>query len=313
LNDAAIVCLDIEWWQHDPTLTTELGIAEMSTKGVIPSSHAENILMGIQVAHARLQDNSHLLNTFQGAGNPEVFSFGTSKFVTAEEAKGVLINTFVRARLDGDGSLQPIILVGHDVKNEFEHIERAFGIDIRCYGTIVKVIDTQAMALEAGIEGPKGPSIGLGDLLAYFNINIHNLHTAGNDAAATLMVAVLIVLKSYLYPTGPPRPFQQHRNIHDVVRRVMALGKTSSPPSWGRSRFCTRCDRDNHVRANCFAKVSCDICRDSGVKRLYNAHLTHSKSKCVYNHHELPDKDYGVPVTATVLPAEVDDLFIWDA
>ncbi|KAF1912176.1 hypothetical protein BDU57DRAFT_506163 [Ampelomyces quisqualis] len=315
LNNAAIVCLDIEWWQMDPKPTTEIGIAELLSKGVAPSTHAENILMGVQAAHARLMDNAHLLNSFKGAGDPEVFSFGTSKFVTAEEAKQVIINTFVRPRHGGDGSLQPIILVGHAVDNEFNHIQEAFGVDLRSYGTIVKVVDTQVMAREAGIQGPNGPSIGLNDLLAYFNVSIENLHTAGNDAAATLIAAVLIVLKDGLYPLGKPPAVVQGRHIQDVVERVMAIGKSSPPPPWGRQRFCTRCDRENHVRANCFAKVNCEICRTSGVKKLYNAHLTHATSKCTYNHYSLPLPDHGSrKVTPAVLPlAEGNDLSKPDA
>lgn len=105
LNEAAIVCLDIEWWQHEPKPTTELGIAELMTKGQAPNTLAENILLSIQVAHARIMLYAHLKNTFKGAGDPEVFDFGTTKFVTEEEAKKILISTFVGPSISGDGSL----------------------------------------------------------------------------------------------------------------------------------------------------------------------------------------------------------------
>jgi hypothetical protein len=307
LNEAAIVCLDIEWWQKEPKLTTEIGIAEIMAKGLFPSVHAENILTGIQVAHARPIPYAHLLNNFTGAGDPEIFHFGTTKFVTAEEAKQVIINTFVRPRVGGDGSLQPIILVGHAVDNEFDHIQRAFGVDLRSYGTVVKVIDTQAMASNAGIHGPKGPSIGLRDLLEHFNINISNLHTAGNDAAGTLIAAVLLALKAGLYPASPGKPpaIVQGRNMQDVVESVMAIGKSMPPPPWGCELYCTRCGRDNHVRKTCFAKVWCTICRDSGVVRLYNAHKTHTTANCTYQYQALPSPDHGsrsaTPLTPPLL------------
>ncbi|KAH7069838.1 hypothetical protein BKA63DRAFT_89444 [Paraphoma chrysanthemicola] len=297
LNEATVVCLDIEWWQKDSSATTELGVAELMVKGMLPTIHAENVLNSIQVAHARIMPNAHLRNNFIGAGDPENFLFGQTKFVTMYEAKEVLIRTFVRPRVGGDGSLQPIILVGHAVENEFEHIQKSFGVDLQSYGSIVKVIDTQEMARKAGIRGPKGPFIGLRDLLAHFNVNINNLHMAGNDAAGTLIAAVLLALKDSLYPgTGTRKPPSVIRgcNIQNVIERVMVIGKTLQSPSWGSDTFCTRCDRDNHLRDKCLAKVSCEICRDSGVIRLFNAHKTHMTSKCLYQYQDLPPRDHLV-------------------
>jgi hypothetical protein len=303
LNEAAVVCLDIEWWQNHPKPTTELGVAELLSKGLVPSTHAENILTGIQVAHARIMPHAHLLNSFKGAGDPEIFHFGTTKFVTGEEAKQVVINTFVRPRLGKNGTLQPIVLIGHAVENEFDHIQHAFGVDLRSYGTVVKVVDTQVMATKAGIEGPKGPKISLRDLLAFFNVHIDNLHTAGNDAAGTLIAAVLLALKGGLYPIGKPPAVVDGRNIQGVIERIMAIGKLHPPPSWGREIFCTRCNRENHVRADCFAILSCAICQDSGVVRLYNSHRTHMTANCLYNYQNLPYRDHSTRgVTPTNMP-----------
>jgi hypothetical protein len=300
LNQAAVVCLDMEWWYKEPRPITELGIAELMVKGEAPDVHAENILTGIQVAHARVTPHAHLRNNFKNAGDPEKFDFGTSKFVSEDEAEQVLINTFVRTR-PSDGSLQPIILVGHAVENEFQEIQRAFQVDLRSYGTVVKVIDTQVMAKEANILGPKGPNIGLRDLLAYYNIHIKNLHTAGNDAAGTLFAAVLTALRDGLYPTRNERlpATVQGRMMQDVVDRVMAIGKELPSPPWGTEVFCSRCDRDNHFRAKCYAKVSCTICAGSGVVLLFKNRKTHNTSKCLYNHLPLPTKDY---VERTVTP-----------
>jgi len=301
LNQAAIVCLDMEWWYKEPKPMTELGIAELMNKGAAPDTHAENILTGIQVAHARLIEHAHLRNNFTNAGDPENFQFGTSKFVTNDEAKQVLINTFVRPH-PTNGAFQPIILVGHAVENEFEQIQRGFEVDLRSYGTVVKVIDTQLMAKEARIQTPKGVNIGLHDLLGYFNIKIKNLHTAGNDAAGTLIAAVLIALRDGLYPIsnrGLP-PIMHGRHIQDVVNRIMAIGKELEPPLWGIERFCCRCDRTNHFRVGCFAKVNCKICADSGVIALFKNRKTHATSKCLYNHLQLPPKDYISPAHVQV-------------
>lgn len=307
LNQAAIVCLDMEWWYKEPKPMTELGIAELMNKGYAPDTHAENILTGIQVAHARLIPHAHLRNNFTNAGDPEKFQFGTSKFVTDEEAKQVLINTFVRPH-PTNGTFQPIILVGHAVENEFEQIQRGFGVDLRSYGTVVKIIDTQLMAKEARIRAPKGANISLHDLLSYFNIKIKNLHTAGNDAAGTLIAAILIALRDGLYPItnrGLP-PTMHGRHIQDVINRVMAIGMECEPPTWGIERFCSRCDRDNHFRAGCFARVNCMLCTDSGVIVLFKNRKTHATSKCLYQYLELPPKDY-VEQKAQPQPQYEDD------
>ena len=53
----------------------------------------------------------------------ENFHLSNTKFVTLEEAKQVLINSFVRPREFGDKTdLQPMILVGHAIENEFDYI-----------------------------------------------------------------------------------------------------------------------------------------------------------------------------------------------
>lgn len=177
LHKAAVVCLDIEWWQNEPHRTTEIGISEIVTTGQAPTALAENILSSIQVAHARVMPYAHLKNSFKGAGDPEIFDFGTTKFVTEGEAKEILINTFMRPSCSGDGSLQPIILVGHAVENRFDHLQRAFDIDLRQCSTIVKVIDTQTMAVTATIKGRAGRIISLKHLLEHFSMDMKSLHS----------------------------------------------------------------------------------------------------------------------------------------
>ena len=143
--------LNQEWWQTSPHPTTEIGISEIQPQSVLPSALAENILTEIRVAHARIMPVAHLMNNFQGAGNPEEFHFGKTKFVTQEEAAEILFNSFRRPRIQDDGSVQPIIFLGHACTNELEHIGRNFGLDLFQIGSIVRVLDTQTMAKEAGL------------------------------------------------------------------------------------------------------------------------------------------------------------------
>lgn len=87
LHEAAIVCLNASWWQKEPFPTTEFGIAELMVKGLTPTIHAENILNGMRVAHARIIPNAHLQNYYSDSGDPEQFNFGVTKFVTMQEAR----------------------------------------------------------------------------------------------------------------------------------------------------------------------------------------------------------------------------------
>lgn len=62
-------------------------------------------------------------------------------------------------------------------REQFDHINRAFNIDLNQFGTIVKVIDTQVMGLAVGIKERAGHLESLKDLLEHFRIKIKNLHT----------------------------------------------------------------------------------------------------------------------------------------
>ncbi|KAJ4988278.1 hypothetical protein SVAN01_06213 [Stagonosporopsis vannaccii] len=117
-------------------------------KGLSPTIHAESILQGMRVAHARIIPHAHVLNQYTDFGHPEAFNFGISKFVTLEEAKEALIDTFVRLRqiTDSSDTHQFIILVGHAAQDMLTHISIAFGLDLLKLRTIVKGVETQNLA-----------------------------------------------------------------------------------------------------------------------------------------------------------------------
>ncbi|KAF2117338.1 hypothetical protein BDV96DRAFT_518310 [Lophiotrema nucula] len=292
INETLLIGLDTEWWEKDPKPTTEFGVGEFRTEtltGLIPGVHAENILTDIRVAHARIIPHAHLMNKFPGAGNPEDFHFGTTVFVTPDEARHALTNILARPSTESPNMLRPVIFIGHAIGSDFEQMEKTFGIDLLKLGSIVKVIDTQDLARQVDIYGPKGPNISLKDLLAHFNImgSDINLHTAGNDVAYTMMLAILIALKKELYGslTSSDNPqFNVHgRTIFQVVEAVKALGQANPAPMWGEALFCTRCDRNNHLRTHCFARdVFCTKCYNSGNGKRRGASQTHNTNRCLW-------------------------------
>lgn len=116
-----------------------------------------------------------------------------------------------------------------------------------------------------------------------------------------MIVAILLALKDVLYPVGTSGALPssvQGRNIHRIIRNLMALGKSYPSPPWGRARFCTRCDRENHFCTDCRATLSCVICQKSGIARLYKVCKTHATSKCMFHYVPLPVKDVGVDKSA---------------
>jgi hypothetical protein len=115
------------------------------------------------------------------------------------------------------------------------------------------------------------------------------------------MAALLVACKAVIYPyakNGVP-DIVAGCSMAEVVQRVMYVRKNLPPPVWGTTAYCIRCGRYNHVRASCFAKVSCTICRDSGVVKLFKAHKTHDTSKCLYQYYTMPERDYMPAIEQT--------------
>lgn len=288
LDDAYLVGLDAEWWEKDPNPITELGFAELRPSKIVPihEPHAEDSLLQIQTTHLRIMENAHLVNKFRGAGNPEDFHFGTSAFIPAQEALKVLMEVFCRfIHADGEQPrLRPVIFIGHAVECDFEKLSDKLGVDLLKFGTIVKVIDTQILAKEAGIVGPKGPNISLKHMLEYFHIQPDNLHMAGNDIAYTMVAAVLAALKNDLYTSADhiPEPIVNGRHIQDVLADIKAVNKAGPPPPWGVTVFCTRCDRLDHSRDECTEYVNCIHCCGSSSKKISYLARTHMTEKCLF-------------------------------
>ena len=290
LQDVVVVGLDTEWWEKPPHPITELGFSVLRTRGLKalgPGPDATNILSKIEVYHARIRPYAHLMNHSYHHGDPENFLFGTTKFVTAIEARNLLLQMFRWPVSANSNELLPVVLLGHDIGNDMNMIQQHFGIDLSRY--IAKSIDTQVLALEAWIPSPYGGwKIGLKALLKYFGIEGENLHTAGNDIAFTAIVSVLLALKKELYgsESNPLAIPGNGKSVQDVVRNLQVVGRAKLAPSWGERVFCTRCDSTEHLRAECRRVVSCSACfySEDGerIKRAYS----HALLKCQYGVHE---------------------------
>ncbi|KAF2732573.1 hypothetical protein EJ04DRAFT_525268 [Polyplosphaeria fusca] len=290
LDDAILVSFDTEWWEKEPKPTMEIGYASLCPKNMANSlhyPHAENLLVNIRGGHARLKATSHLKNKFYGAGNADNFEFGTTVFVTKEEATEIIIEIFSRPSAKFMGMLRPVIFVGHAVDSDFEQIEKNFGLNLLQLGSIVKVVDTQILAQEAYIRSFKGPFISLKDLLAHFNIFENNLHTAGQDAVYTMIAAVLVTFKRDLYgrftPLCVPQITVHGRKIGDVMENLKLISSYDSAPKIGLIYYCTRCGEETHLREDCRTYICCSKCTVSYFYKHRNAAYTHRDETCLWD------------------------------
>jgi hypothetical protein len=137
LCEAVIVAIDCEWWEHDKTKITELGVS------IIDSSFVHNhntsylwpVLDTMITQHVRIKEKAHFVNNDFCEGHPNKFEFGKTSFVTMQEGQAMLDYSFKRC--DKNNKLRPDIFVGHAVDNDIEVIKERFGFDIEALGVVV--------------------------------------------------------------------------------------------------------------------------------------------------------------------------------
>jgi hypothetical protein len=273
LNDAVVIGLDTEWWERDSTLLTELGISIIDVRNIRSHFRPWDILKLMQVYHVRIQENAHKLNKGFCKGEPDKFQFGKTRFMSKAEAAVVLVEVFTPK--NADGTLRPVIFLGHAVSNDSIQIKNTMGVDMHAIGSIVRKIDTQKIATNAQVFG-RGPQMSLENIIGYFDIKEQFLHTAVNDVAYTNVAAILLAFKN-AGPTQDPFTFQESTNKLKVcVRKAAQLTR-------GTTVFCTRCDSTVHMIRWCRAVVRCQNCYRSGDARRMHIARTHKTEKCGWN------------------------------
>jgi len=244
-----VVTMDCEMHEIEPRVLTEFGLNTFSRKEMAPvlrspGIHGEMILRNIYYYHIRVRENAHLINWRFVRGNPERNHFGSTRFATKEDAKEFLIETLAWPvdEDNEDGAKCPVIFLGHSVKNDLRMLQEELGIDPKFDSNVVAIIDTQKIANEQGIRRKgqqKGQQIALKSLIQHFGVEFRDGHTAGNDAAYTIISAVQMVLKNSL-PTDPTRSLQ------DVVDGV-AKDSKGTVVAFGVPRWCTECKVASHL------------------------------------------------------------------
>lgn len=271
-----LVCFDVEQFEHHPRMVTEVGLATFSRSDAReftqnPGPHGADMLSTIYPYFCRMIDAAQFVNGTFVKGpkpDPEANRFGQTHFVTKGEMKQALeaVFTFPVDAADASKGFCPVVCLGHDVGGDFKMLKQKLDFYVEELGTVVKVIDTQTMAHEAGIPS-RGNKIGLGDLCEHFDLSATNRHTALNDAMYTVIPAVQMAL------AGEQGEESESASLDEVVEGIEAASREVYLPI-GISAFCTKCGRNGHLRGSCNSRVYCDGCAKANRRGFAKTHNT---------------------------------------
>ncbi|KAI0408765.1 hypothetical protein F4802DRAFT_617746 [Xylaria palmicola] len=185
------VCIDIEAYERDNRLVTEIGLAILDTEDVMeicPGIKGRNWFSLIQAYHFRIMERCHMVNHEFVQGCPEDFNFGESLVVPISKINKVMGNII------GDNESEdqrPVIVVGHAVKQDLNYLMQV-GYNPWRVRQIIDEIDTQAM-FQRMKRSPN--NCNLQNVCTEMGIVGCNYHNAGNDAVYTLRAMIAMAIK----------------------------------------------------------------------------------------------------------------------
>ncbi|KAL5326879.1 hypothetical protein ACEPPN_004568 [Leptodophora sp. 'Broadleaf-Isolate-01'] len=219
-GSVVFVCIDVEAYERNTRIVTEIGIATLDTndlKSLAPGEGGAEWMKKIRARHFRINEHKHYNNTDFVAGCADRFEFGDSEFINLRDAPHIISTCFKppfsgpgQVAADGDG--QPkrnIILVGHDVGADINFLQ-SIGYDVLNLSNLLEQADTAIMWRYLKREAnPRN----LGSILADLGIIGWNLHNAGNDAVYTLQAMIGIAIKHI-------EEKQKKREIKDLEKKI---------------------------------------------------------------------------------------------
>ncbi|KAI1427024.1 hypothetical protein F5Y12DRAFT_793337 [Xylaria sp. FL1777] len=185
------ICVDVEAYEKDMRLVTEIGLAIVDTEdliGICPGERGEYWFSLVQAYHFRIQERYYMVNSKYVQGCPEAFNFGKSQMVSIKDINKVV------GKIIGDEESEdqrPVILVGHDIEQDLKYLT-TIGYNPWCIPLIVDEVDTKAMfqRMERNVSGRS-----LAVMCAELGIPGDNYHNAGNDAVYTLRAMITMAIK----------------------------------------------------------------------------------------------------------------------
>jgi len=290
-RDAFLVTINRTWLQYPPYNLTEIGIATYDKRQVAswkdcpPGPHAEDMLKHVWFMHLRIMPHAHLPTPHHEG---DAFDFGTSVFVTLEEAHdmlGAIWNQYMDDERP-DLGLRPIIYMSFADNDSLNKMRKHFDFDPEKVGTTVATLDAQTVAEQSRI--PRQDCEHVEDIMRYFNIEMRSPDNSGNAAAYIAIAAFLSTLRGDLYqhvdnPDALPGQWGQSfsKSAQDVVDHLIEY-PTGEPP-FGITMYCWRCGSRGHMYDKCpETDFICSKCTksDQGWRRA-NAG-THKEGLCIF-------------------------------
>lgn len=201
------IALDIEWWDKDSRVLTEIGVSILDTDDITslpPKEGAAGWFAAVKHRHLRVSEYEHIRNSTYVSGDPTAFQYGKSESIKSEDIFQSLEEVFslVEQNKENTDSARKIVLVGHGIQGDIDVLKKR-GIDLTNSPHIIDTLDTQDLwyAINGGYVNRQA---GLENILLNLDISYSksDLHNAGNDAALTMSAFLNILL---LESTNPGR------------------------------------------------------------------------------------------------------------
>ncbi|KAK4157964.1 hypothetical protein C8A00DRAFT_29034 [Chaetomidium leptoderma] len=197
-NSVLFVAIDIEAWEQNHDLITEVGIAILDTaeiKNIAPGNDGQNWFQHIDALHIRVKENSWAVNRRYVHGCPDYFNFGTSEFTQGNLIEPLIKNLIDKATfidpVDGTTKPRPVVLVFHESSSDIKYL-KSLSYYVEGAQNVIDVADTREMH-QYLVRSNNSAS--LASVLDYLGISYRHLHNAGNDAVYTLQAMVGLAVK----------------------------------------------------------------------------------------------------------------------
>ncbi|KAI2630800.1 hypothetical protein GGR54DRAFT_170867 [Hypoxylon sp. NC1633] len=190
-NPVRFVCVDIEAWEKERHVVTEIGFAVLDTKDIMrvaPGNDGHNWFPLVKSYHLRIWEHAEKVNRLYVRGCPDRFDFGESEFVNLKNI-GKEIDAIIGDYESGDAT--PVIMVGHDIRQDLKYLQQV-GYNIWRVRHFSDEVDTKSM-FQRLTRSPNGR--GLAMVCEELGIPGRNFHNAGNDATYTLRAMIVMAVK----------------------------------------------------------------------------------------------------------------------
>ncbi|CAG8971184.1 hypothetical protein HYALB_00010184 [Hymenoscyphus albidus] len=205
--DVVFVCIDIEAWEDNNDIITEIGVSSLDTRDlatVPPGPNGTNWHKIIRARHFRIQEYaSHTyVNRKHISGCPDSFLFGTTEIIPKSASTAYIASSFIEPfakpipgakRTPDVNNLaqRNVVFVGHNTASDIKFLKK-LGFDIFDVSNIIEHIDTAQMHqfLTRRPDTRK-----LVTVLAELDLAGWSAHNGGNDAVYTLQAMISLAIR----------------------------------------------------------------------------------------------------------------------